>query len=167
MLTVRKGESTHVLDFGVLGPLAVRQGGNPVPVGGMRQRAVLALLLVHANETLSVDRMVGEIWGPSPPATATKILRNSVSQLRSLFDEELVVTHPGGYELRIDPDRVDANRFERLVREGRHALAAGQAELGAAKLREGLALWRGPALADLLDAPFAAAENARLDCARS
>jgi DNA-binding SARP family transcriptional activator/ATP/maltotriose-dependent transcriptional regulator MalT len=143
--------------------VSVQRAGKPVYVAGTRQRAVLALLLLHANEALSVGRIVEEVWGPNPPETATKMLRNTVSQLRRLLADELLVTHPGGYALAVDPDRIDSRRFERLVREGRTALSAGEVDVAAAILAEGLALWRGAALADVIDVPFAATETTRLE----
>jgi DNA-binding SARP family transcriptional activator len=155
-------------EFGVLGPLVARSEGRPLPLGGARQRALLAILLLHANEMLSVDRLIGEVWGTVPPDTALKMVRNNVSRLRSVLDAESagapqLLTHPGGYELRIDPDQVDSRRFERLVQEGGRALAAGDPETASARLQEGLALWRGPALTDFAYEPFAATEASRLE----
>ncbi|HEY3184973.1 MAG TPA: BTAD domain-containing putative transcriptional regulator [Gaiellaceae bacterium] len=145
-----------------------RSAGRPLRLGGTRQRALLAILLLHANEMLSVDRLIAEVWGTVPPDTALKMIRNNVSRLRSLLDSGTalapqLVTHPGGYELRIDPDQVDSRRFERLVQEGGRALAAGDAETASAKLQEGLALWRGPALTDFAYEPFADTEATRLE----
>jgi DNA-binding SARP family transcriptional activator len=155
-------------EFGVLGPLVARRSGRPLPLGGARQRAVLAILLLHANEMLSVDRLIAEVWGTDPPDTAVKMIRNNVSRLRSLLDfgdalGPQLLTHPGGYELRIDPEQVDSRRFERLVRDAGRSLAAGDALASSAGLREALALWRGPALTDFAYEPFAATEAARLE----
>jgi DNA-binding SARP family transcriptional activator len=155
------------LEFRVLGPLEVLKGGRPVPLGGRRQRALLALLLLHANEPLSADRLITELWGDAAPETARKMVQNNVWQLRKLLEEEaaapqLLTTLPGGYELRLGPDQLDADRFTRLVGDARRALARGDAATAAASLREGLALWRGPALVDFVDEAFAQTPIARL-----
>src|SRR5436190_10019455 len=162
----------NALELGILGPLEVRKGGARVPLRGERQQALAAILLLHHNETLATDRLIDELWGEDAPETAGKMIQNNVWQLRKLLESEaalrarapqLLVTRGRGYELRIDPDDLDANRFERLAEEGRQALAAGAQELAAAALREALGLWRGPALADFVHAPFAQAEIARLE----
>jgi DNA-binding SARP family transcriptional activator/streptogramin lyase len=155
------------LEFGVLGPLEVRSGGRALPLGGPKQRALLAVLLLHANEAVSRDRLVDGVWGESPPATIGAVLNVYLSRLRKLLGEEgsgvALLTQPHGYTLRIDPEQLDLHRFERLVREGTQAFAAGKVELAAARLAEGLALWRGPALADVAAMPCAESELRRLD----
>lgn len=155
------------MEFRVLGPLEVRSGGTPRPLGGPKQRALLALLLLHANEVVSRDRLVDGVWGQNPPNTIGAVLNVYVSKLRKLLAEKgpdtSLVTQPHGYMLRIEPGQLDLHRFEQLAREGREALAAENTEQGAARLEEALALWRGPPLADLADAPFAASEIGRLD----
>src|SRR3954451_24191135 len=160
------------LEFGILGPLEVRRGREPLPLRGERQQALLAILLLHANEPLSTDRLIDELWGEDPPDTAAKMVQNNVWQLRKLLESEaalrarepqLLVTRPRGYELRIDAAPPAAPRFERLADEGRQALAAGAPDVAATVLREALDLWRGPALADFVHEPFAPAEIARLE----
>jgi DNA-binding SARP family transcriptional activator/DNA-binding beta-propeller fold protein YncE len=155
------------VEFRVLGPLEVRSGGTPLPLGGPKQRALLALLLLHANEVVSRDRLVDGVWGESPPSTIGAVLNVYLSKLRKLLAanglDNALVTQPHGYMLRIEPEQLDLHRFEQLAREGREALAAENTEQGAARLDEALALWRGPPLADLAYAPFAASKIGRLD----
>jgi eukaryotic-like serine/threonine-protein kinase len=158
------------MDFRILGPLEALDEGRVVRLGGTKQRALLAVFLLHANETLGTDRLIDELWGERAPATAAKTVQVYISRLRKALagaqDEGLegvVATREHGYELGLDPERLDAQRFERLVGEGRSELAAGRPERAAAALRAALALWRGPALADLAYEPFAQREIARLD----
>ena len=153
------------MDFSILGPLQAREAGGDVALGGGKQRALLALLLLHANETLSADRVIDELWGERPPATAGKALQVHVSNLRKALGggDGIVLTRDRGYELRLEPDQLDARRFERLVAEGREELSAGRPERAAGALESGLALWRGPPLADLAYEGFARAEAGRLD----
>ena len=132
--------------------------------------ARLALFLLHANETLSSDRLIDELWGERPPATAAKTVQVYISRLRKTLTDEadeasagVVVTREHGYELAVDPDRLDAHRFEALVAEGRTALAAGRPGRAAEVLEQSLSLWRGPPLADLAYERFAQREIARLD----
>jgi class 3 adenylate cyclase/tetratricopeptide (TPR) repeat protein len=127
-----------------------------------RMRALLAFLLLHANEPVSSDRLIDEVWGPAPAKTAGASLQNYVSRLRKAIGAELLVSGPGGYVLRVDPERFDLARFERLTAEARGAEPRERAE----KLRAALALWRGPALEDLAFEPFARDEVGRLEEAR-
>ena len=157
------------IDFCMLGPLEALDDGRTVPLGGTKQRALLGLLLLHPNETLSIDRLIDELWAESPPTSAAKAVHVRVSRLRkALAGEngthaaELVVTRERGYELRLDPERLDSRRFERMVSEGRSELAAGRPERAAAALERALSLWRGAPLADLAYEPFAQPEIARL-----
>jgi YVTN family beta-propeller protein len=152
-----------MMEFRILGSLEVVDGGRPVPLGGARQRAVLAILLLRRGEVVSVDRLVDELWGEQPPDTAVKTVQVYVSRLRKALGQGVVVTRAGGYALEIDAESVDAGRFERLAAEGREALTRGDPGTAAALLREALGLWRGPALADLAYEQFAQAEIARLD----
>jgi DNA-binding SARP family transcriptional activator len=149
--------------FGILGPLEAVEGQRPIVLRGRNQRAVLALLLLNANDVVARERLVEELWGETPPDTAAKIVQNAVSQLRKLIPPDLLVTRAPGYLLRVDPEELDAARFERLVEESRSAVAAGEPERAAALLREGLDLWRGVALADFVYEGFAQAEIARLE----
>jgi len=151
------------MEFRILGPLEVRAGDQTISLGGGRQRALLALLILHANETVSTDRLVEELWGERAPATAAKVVQNHVSQLRRSFTDGLLVTEGSGYTLRLEPGSVDLDRFEQLLGEGRGALAGGDPEQASGLLREALALWRGPPLADFAFEPFAQTEIARLE----
>jgi DNA-binding SARP family transcriptional activator len=156
------------MDFRILGPLEVLDEDRVITLGGAKQRALLALLLLHANETVASDRLIDELWGEFPPATAAKTLQAHVSRLRKALDRssptgrELLVTREQGYELRVDPECVDCHSFERLVSEGRRELAARRPEQAASALESALALWRGPPLAELDQAQLAQIELARL-----
>jgi DNA-binding SARP family transcriptional activator len=149
----------HDFEFRLLGPLEVRSEGASVQLGGPKQRALLALLLVDAGRTVSTDRLIDALWGEQPPRTAATSLQNFVSQLRKQLGPEVLVTKPPGYLLRIDPLQVDVNRVNALVTEAR-AAAAGER---AAKLREAIELWRGPPLAEFGFEAFAQSEIARLE----
>ena len=148
-----------MLEFRILGPLEVGSNGSLLPLGGQKQRTLLAALLVHAGEVVSTDRLIDEVWGEEPPRTAATSLQNFVSQLRKVVGPELLVTQPPGYVLRVDPDRVDAARFERLLREARN----GAPEDRATEIAGALSLWRGPALADFAFDQFAQDEIRRLE----
>ena len=156
------------MDFHILGPLEALYEGRDVAPAGSRPRGLLAVLLVHANETLSVERLVEELWGERAPATAIKTLRVHVSRLRKALpagagNGAVLLTRGRGYELKVDPERLDSHRFERLVAAAGGELAAGRAERAASALEEALSLWRGPALADFAYESFAQAEIARLE----
>jgi DNA-binding SARP family transcriptional activator len=159
------------MDFRILGPLEVRQGDRVLPLVGGKQRGLLAILLLSANETVSSDRLVDGLWGERPPTTAAKALQVYVSQLRKQLEPErargsvgrLLVTSGSGYLLRIDGEQLDLHRFSRLLSQGRLALAGGRPAEAARALAEGLSLWRGPALADVASEPFAQTEIARLE----
>ncbi|HEY8727110.1 MAG TPA: BTAD domain-containing putative transcriptional regulator [Gaiellaceae bacterium] len=142
--------------------MAVVEDGRAIPLDRQRLRALLAYLLLHANEVISTDRLVDEVWGPTPPKTAGASLQNYVSRLRKAIGAELLLSQPPGYVLRVDPERFDLARFERLTAEARGAGPRERAE----KLRAALALWRGPALEDLAFEPFARDEVGRLEEAR-
>jgi YVTN family beta-propeller protein len=162
-----QGKERLALEFWVLGPLEVRSKGKALPLGGPKQRALLAVLLLHANEVLSRDRLIDGVWGETPPSTIGAVLNVYLSKLRKLLGshgaDTPLVTRPHGYMLRIRPEQLDLHRFERLVGEGRDAFTAGNAETAAARLGEALALWRGPPLADLAHMPFAAPVIGRLE----
>ncbi len=152
------------MEFGLLGPLEVRKGERVVPVGGAKQRALLAILLLHANEVVSRDRLIDALWAERPPGTADRSLDHQVSRLRKTLEpSEMLVTRSGGYVLEVEPEQIDARRFERLLEEGRRANAAGKPADAAEALREALALWRGDALADLAYESFARTEIERLE----
>ena len=146
----------------LLGPLEIDVAGRPVPLGGRAPRALLARLLLDANRAVAVDRLVEDLWGENAPASAVKMIQIHVSALRKVLPEGRLVTRSRGYALEIDPDAVDLVRFEALRREGQEALATGTPEVAAERLREAVALWRGPALGEF-DEPFAAIESARLE----
>ncbi|GIG58230.1 SARP family transcriptional regulator [Longispora fulva] len=150
--------------FTILGPVEARHAdGTPVAVGGPRVRGLLALLLLDAGRLVPTERLVDGLYGEHPPTGAANALQSQVSRLRrGLGDSDLVEFHPAGYRLAVDPQDVDAHRFERLARDGQRALAAGDHAGAADLLREALDLWRGPALADVTDAPFAEGQAARL-----
>jgi DNA-binding SARP family transcriptional activator/streptogramin lyase len=149
------------LEFRVLGPLEVLVDGRSLPLAGAQQRALLALLLLHANEPISNDLLVEELWGEDPPRTAPASLRVAVAKLRALLGEEhrdRLETISGGYRLKLEPDELDAWRFEALVTEAR-TRPPGEAR---ALLDEALALWRAPPLADQPYSGFAQNEVRRL-----
>jgi DNA-binding SARP family transcriptional activator len=147
----------------ILGPLEVVRDGAPVALGGPRQRALLALLALRAGTVVPRYRLIDELWGERPPDSAVNVLQTYVSHLRKAVPAGRLVTRPPGYLLAIEPDELDLHRFERLAADGRHALAAGDPAAAATALREALALWRGPALADVVEADVARVEAARLD----
>jgi DNA-binding SARP family transcriptional activator/pimeloyl-ACP methyl ester carboxylesterase len=151
------------MEVALLGPLEVHDEGRPLALGGRKQRAVLAVLALSPNRTLSTERLVDELWGEDVPETAVKMVQIYVSQLRKVLPADVLLTRPPGYLLELDPEQVDLVRFERLLAQGRSRLAAGEA-LGASEaLEEALALWRGPALAEFAAEPFGQAEAARLE----
>src|SRR5215207_11339403 len=163
------------MDFRILGPLAVRDGDRELSLGGRQQRALLALLLLHANEVVPVDRIVDELWREAPPPSATKSVQALVSRLRRTLEGEpaarngdqgdngVVLTRAHGYVLTVAPGELDLDRFESLLEAGRGGLAAGRAEQASGTLREALALWRGPPLAEFASDSFAGADIARLN----
>ena len=148
------------MEFRILGPLEVVQNGRPRALGGARQRTLLAVLLTRANEVVSVDRLTDALWGADPPSAAANALQYHVSQLRKLLgDGDRVITRGPGYVIRVEPDELDLLRFERLVEEAERASHDEASRL----LREALALWHGPPLADLANEPFVQAEILRLE----
>ena len=150
------------MEFGILGPLEVRDGSGLVRVPGVKERALLADLLVHAGRVVSADRLVEDLWGDDPPGNPANALQGRVSALRRALGpggSGLVVTSPPGYRLAVEPGWVDAGRFEGLVGQARRADGAEAARL----LEEALGLWRGPALAEFADRPWALAVAARLE----
>jgi DNA-binding SARP family transcriptional activator len=151
-----------VLEFRRLGSLEVLGESGLLPLGGQRQRAVLAVLLLEAGRVVSTERLVSQLWGENPPRTATPSLQNFVSTLRKQLPEGLLVTKPPGYVLRIAPEQVDLGRFEQLVAEARQADPGGRA----LKLRSALELWRGEPLADFRYEEWAQGEIARLEARR-
>ena len=161
------------IEFRLLGPLEVWRGGRQLAVGGAKPRALLAMLLLHAGEAVSTDRLIDALWGERPPPTAANALQAHVAALRRALEpdrtnrgaEGVLVTRAPGYLLRVVGDELDVARFERLLAEGRDALPSDPAT-AARLLREALGLWRGPALADFAFESFAQAHAARLEEAR-
>ena len=135
------------MEFLILGPLEVVEAGREIAVAGSKPRALLAVLLLYANEVVSRDRLVDELWGEAPPETAATALQVHVSQLRKALGRETIVTRAPGYVIRVGPGDLDAECFESLLKDAQGQDAAVAAET----LREALELWRGPALADLGD----------------
>ncbi len=150
-------------DFRVLGPLEVLDSGRSIGLGGLRQRTLLVLLLLRANEAVSRDRLIDDLWGAEPPATAANSLAALVARLRRALPADLLLTTQGGYELTIEPEALDLHRFERLVEEGGRALAAAEPNRAAELLRSALSLWRGPALVDFAYEAFAQPVIVRLE----
>jgi DNA-binding SARP family transcriptional activator/pimeloyl-ACP methyl ester carboxylesterase len=155
------------IEFRILGPLEISADGRPLPLGSPKQGVLLGLLLVHAGETVPRDRLIEELWGEAPPATVDSALHVYLSRLRRLLElagaPGALVRERYGYRLLVKTEQLDANRFERLAGEGSEALAAGKPGLAAERLRQALALWRGPALTDLQSKQFAIAAAARLE----
>jgi DNA-binding SARP family transcriptional activator len=153
------------MDYRILGPLEASDGERLLALGGARQRAVLALLLLRANEALPRDVIVDELWGEQPPQTAGKVLQNCVSALRKELPAggEALRTVGGAYALQVAPGELDRDRFERGLAEGRAALAAGETEEAAEQLRAALGLWRGSPLSDFTYERFAQDEITRLE----
>ncbi|WP_037315468.1 BTAD domain-containing putative transcriptional regulator [Amycolatopsis orientalis] len=151
--------------FGVLGATEVRRDdGTAVPVGGPRVRTLFALLALEAGRVVPAERLIDGLYGEQPPEGAANALQSQVSRLRGALKELAPVEFsPAGYRLAVDPDDVDVHRFERLAAEGRRALAAGDATKAAELLHDALGLWRGPAFADITDAPFRDPQVTRLD----
>jgi DNA-binding SARP family transcriptional activator len=151
------------LEFRVLGPLEALVRGTPTRLGGPRQRALLAILLVHANEVVPVARLVDEVWGDDPPVTAQNVLQTYVSQLRKALGRDTIATRGRGYLVAVADGALDLRVFERRASAGARALADERYDAAAAEFRAALALWRGPALSDLADEPCARTIGARLD----
>ncbi len=155
-----------VLSFRILGPFEVIERERSLGLGGPKQRALLAVLLLHRCEAVATDRLIDELWGERAPATAAKTVQVYVSNLRKALGDGVLVTRGHGYMLQTEPGQVDLDRFETLVAEGRRALQAGDPRGASDRLREALGLWRGPPLADFAYAPFAQGETVRLEEAR-
>jgi DNA-binding SARP family transcriptional activator/tetratricopeptide (TPR) repeat protein/energy-coupling factor transporter ATP-binding protein EcfA2 len=153
--------------IGLLGPLEATRDGQPVSVTAPKERVLLALLAVHANRVVPVERLLEELWPGRPPARARAALQTRVSALRRLLhgedDDQVLVTQPAGYLLRVDDDDLDASRFERLVAGGRQRASAGDDEAAVELFRAALGLWQGPALADVDRTVSLQAEATRLE----
>ena len=147
------------MEFRLLGPFEVWDGGQQVEIAGSKQRALLALLVLRANEVVRTELLVDELWGERPPRNASAALHTHVSRLRKTLGADTIASREWGYVLRAAPEDVDLSHFESLVAEA-EPLAAEQR---ATKLAEGLALWRGPPLADLVNEPALAHDIGRLE----
>src|SRR5215211_187816 len=151
------------MDYRILGPLLVSRENERLTLGGRRNTELLSLLLLRPNEVVSSDRLVEDLWAGAAPANPRKAVQVYVSRLRKTLGVDVLETSALGYVLRVAEGELDAWRFEHLVAEGRQALTAGDPTRAATSLRRALALWRGPALADVMYEPFAQAEAARLE----
>ena len=147
------------MEFKLLGPLEVAEHDRLLDLGALKQRALLAVLLLNANEVVSVERLVDEIWGASPPATVGKSVQVYVSRLRRQLGDGRLLTRPPGYLLRVDDSELDVTRFEQLLEEA----TAADPRTAARLLRDALALWRAPPLGDLAYEPFAQPHVRRLE----
>jgi DNA-binding SARP family transcriptional activator len=152
-----------LVEFGILGPLEVVEDGRALRLGSRKQRALLALLVLHAGEVVARDRLIDDLWHGEPPAAAETTLRSHISRLRSALGASRLLSRSPGYTLVLESEELDAARCERLLAEGRDALAQGRAPQAAERLRSALALWRGPPLADVVYEPFAQGEIGRLE----
>lgn len=154
------------MDFRILGPLEVVEDGNPVALGTMKERLVLAVLLLHPNEFVSRERLIDDLWGEAPPPTARQAINVYVSKLRralSLAGSDPISTASGGYRLQVEPERLDASRMQVLVAEARECLEEGEVASAARHLQDALSLWRGPTLAGLQLESRGRGEVAQLD----
>lgn len=158
------------MEFRILGPFEVVEEGDALPLGGARQRALLAVLVLNVNRVVSADRLIDALWGESAPDGALHALQVYVSRLRKTFGdhaarsaEGLLTTEAGGYLLGVEADQVDLQRFERIAAEGRRALADGHPDPAGTLLRQAAALFRGPPLADFVFEAFAQPEIARIE----
>jgi YVTN family beta-propeller protein len=157
------------MEFRILGPLEIVDDGRTLALKGSKKRALLAILLLHANEVVSRERLLEDLWGERRPETAATALHGYVSQLRKTLepdsrrDHSVLVTRAPGYELRLDAESLDLKRFQRLAERGKRALASGDTDTAAATLEEALSLWRGQPLAEFATTPFALIETLRLE----
>jgi DNA-binding SARP family transcriptional activator len=154
------------VEYRVLGPLEALVGESPVALGPPRHRALLVLLLAQANTVVPAHRLIDEIWGDAPPASAANLVQGAVSHLRKALSPDAIVTRGPGYVLNVGPDALDLHRFERRAEEGSLALEQGDFERAATTLAAALDLWSGPALADLGDELCVRPIAARLDDVR-
>jgi DNA-binding SARP family transcriptional activator/tetratricopeptide (TPR) repeat protein len=159
------------MDFRILGPVEVSEAGQLLPLGAPKERALLATLLLRANQVVATDQLIDELWGEAPPHTARATLHTYVRRLRNVLQpqqrretsQHIIVTKPPGYLLKVQPGQLDLQRFDELVEEAREALAANTPEQAASRLREALAMWRGPALADVASTSLRRIEAPRLE----
>jgi DNA-binding SARP family transcriptional activator len=156
-----------VLQFRILGSLEVSDGSGALPLHGPKERALLAYLLLHANQVVPTERIIDDIWGDEPPRTVASVLHVYVSRLRKVLNENDgagtgLFREQTGYVLRIEDEQLDLHRFESLAHAGKQLLASGDPQAAARELRAALSLWRGTPLAELAYEPWAETEIARL-----
>lgn len=151
------------MEFRILGPLELWDGGHRVYLAGPKPRALLAVLLLHPNEVVPADRLIEGLWGEDSPERAAGALRVNVSRLRKALPRDVLTTRSPGYVLRVEPDELDLHRFERLLDEGRSLLSRGFPADASERLRDALSLWRGPALPEFAYESFAQPAIARLE----
>ena len=154
------------MEFRILGPLEVLENSRSLALGRLKERIVLAVLLLHANEFVSRERLIDELWGTSPPATARKAVNVYISKLRQTLTRnghDPIATAEGGYRLGVDPDLLDAERLRSLIAQARSCIADGDSDPASQLLQEALALWRGPTLAGIPLESFGRDEVAQLD----
>lgn len=153
-----------MLDFRILGPLEVVGEKGPIHLGGPKQRATLAILLLSANRVVSVERLADDLYSGAAPVTAVTQVQRQISELRKILGSASgIETRPPGYVIHVSSEQLDLGRFERRTEEATQALARGDASHGAEIFRDALGLWRGAPLADLADESFAQISIARLD----
>jgi DNA-binding SARP family transcriptional activator len=152
-----------VLEFRILGPLEVVGADGPISLGGPKQRATLAILLLDANRVVSVERLADDLYSGAPPVTAVTQVQRQISELRKALGASTIETRAPGYVIRLAPERLDLKRFEHRAEEATRALATGDARTAARLLADALDVWRGPPLADLAHEPFAQIPIERLE----
>jgi DNA-binding SARP family transcriptional activator len=152
-----------VLEFRILGPLEVVDDEGAIRLGGPKQRATLAILLLDANRVLPVERLADELYAGAAPVTAVTQVQRQISDLRKALPDQVIETRSPGYVLRVPPEQLDLHRFERWTEEAAQLLTRGEAQRAADLLRDALALWRGPPLADLAYESFARTAIERLE----
>jgi DNA-binding SARP family transcriptional activator len=158
------GYRAAVLEFRILGPLEVVGSAGEVQLGGPKQRATLAILLLNANRVVSIDALADQLYAGRPPVTAATQVHRQISELRKTLGEDAgIETRSPGYAIRVAPEQFDLKQFERLTQEAAGALARGETRAALEVQQRALALWRGPPLADLTDEPFAATAVRRLE----
>src|SRR5919201_3733391 len=154
------------MEFRILGPLEALEDGRPLALGRLKERVVLAVLLLHANEFVSRERLIDDLWGEAPPATARKAVNVYISKLRQTLTRnghDPIATAEGGYRLVVDPDLLDAERLRSLIAQARGRMAEGDSDPASSLLQDALALWRGPTLAGIHLESFGRDEVAQLD----
>jgi DNA-binding SARP family transcriptional activator/class 3 adenylate cyclase len=159
-----RDETGGLLEFRILGPLEVAGDGGPVELGGPKQRATLAILLLSANRVVSIDRLADELYAGAAPVTALKQVQRQISDLRKVLGPASPIeTRAPGYTIRLAPEQLDLSLFERLTADATEALAEGEAARAGELLQQALGLWRGPPLADLTYESFARTPIERLE----